>query len=49
MKTSPDASDDVGAGEGGDDVGEGAYFLPPALRRDLDASVRGRASTSNRR
>ena len=49
MKTSMDVSDDIGAGEGGDDVGEGAFFLPPALRRDLEASVRGRASTSSRR
>jgi hypothetical protein len=47
LKSSADGDEAAEEGEAGDEIGESAFFLPPALRRDLEAS--GRASFSSRR
>ena len=47
LDSSADGGEAEEQGEAGDEMGEGAFFLPRALRRDLEAS--GCASTSSRR
>ena len=49
MQTALTAEASADGGEGADEVGEGAFFLPRELRHDLEASAGGRASISSRR